>query len=87
VVNLPESSPRHTTYTDPALLAPALDEIRLSQSSTELLLCRSAFQRLVREVALQVCGPSMQDLKFRRNAMLALQEAAEAYLISTFESK
>ena len=59
----------------------ALREIRRYQKSTELLIRRLPFQRLVREIA--------QDLKGRVNfasgAILALQEAAEAYLIGLFE--
>ena len=59
----------------------ALREIRRFQKSTELLIRRLPFQRLVREIA--------QDLKgwvnFASGAILALQEAAEAYLVSLFE--
>ena len=59
----------------------ALCEIRQFQKSTELLIRRLPFQRLVWEIA--------QDLKGRLNltsgAILALQEVAEAYLIGLFE--
>ena len=59
----------------------ALREIRRYQKSTELLIRRLPFQRLVREIA--------QDYKARLNfacgAILALQEAAEAYLVGLFE--
>eukprot|EP01003_Olkasia_polycarbonata_P003105 NODE_1674_length_506_cov_258.203501_g1596_i0.p1 GENE.NODE_1674_length_506_cov_258.203501_g1596_i0~~NODE_1674_length_506_cov_258.203501_g1596_i0.p1 ORF type:complete len:81 (-),score=28.52 NODE_1674_length_506_cov_258.203501_g1596_i0:262-477(-) len=39
------------------------------------------FQRLVREVAQDFKA----DIRFQSNAILALQEAAEAYLVSLFE--
>lgn len=39
------------------------------------------FQKLVREVAQEF----KEDLRFQSNAVLALQEAAEAYLVGLFE--
>lgn len=39
------------------------------------------FQRLVREIALQI----RPDFRFQTQALLALQEAAEAYLVALFE--
>jgi len=59
----------------------ALREIRRYQKSTDLLIRKLPFQRLVREVA-QAHKP---DLRFQSAAILALQEAAEAYLVSLFE--
>ena len=59
----------------------ALREIRKYQKSTDLLLRKSAFQRLVREVAQEYKA----DLRFQSDALWALQEAAEAYLVSLFE--
>ena len=59
----------------------ALKEIRRYQKSTELLIRKLPFQRLVREIA-QDC---MADLRFQSSAILALQEAAEAYLVGLFE--
>jgi len=63
----------------------ALREIRKYQKSTSLLIPKLPFSRLVREVALNVAGNSMQDLRFQAAAILALQEAAEAYLTILFE--
>jgi len=60
----------------------ALREIRKYQKSTELLIKKLPFQRLVREIARDVKG---DDLKFQSTAILALQEAAEAYLVGLFE--
>src|SRR5210317_2386771 len=59
----------------------ALREIRKYQKSTELLLRKMPFQRLVREIATNY----KNDLRFQSTAVLALQEAAEAYLTSLFE--
>jgi histone H3 len=59
----------------------ALREIRKYQKSTELLIRRLPFQRLVREIA----ADFQNDLRFQSVAILALQEAAEAYLVSLFE--
>ncbi len=59
----------------------ALREIRRYQKSTELLLRKLPFQRLVREVAQDF----KTDLRFQSSAVLALQEACEAYLVALFE--
>ena len=59
----------------------ALREIRRYQKSTKLLIRKLPFQRLVRELA-QDCKV---DLRFQSTAMLALQEACEAYLVGLFE--
>ena len=59
----------------------ALREIRRYQKSTELLIRRLPFQRLVREIAQDY----KTDLRFQASAILALQEATEAYLVSLFE--
>ena len=59
----------------------ALREIRKYQKSTDLLIRRVPFNRLVREVAQDIKA----DLRFQSTAVLALQEAAEAYLVGLFE--
>lgn len=59
----------------------ALREIRKFQKSSELLIRKLPFQRLVREVAQDF----KSELRFQQSAVLALQEAAEAYLVSIFE--
>jgi len=58
-----------------------LREIRRYQRTTELLIKKAPFQRLVREVAHEFKA----DLRFQSMALLALQEAAEAYLVGLFE--
>lgn len=59
----------------------ALREIRKYQKSTELLIRKLPFQRLVREIA----HDFQKELRFQSSAVLALQEAAEAYLVGLFE--
>ena len=58
----------------------ALREIRKYQGSTELLLHKHSFQRLVREMV-QKLGP----FRFEVQALVSLQEACEQYLVGLFE--
>jgi len=62
----------------------ALREIRKYQKSTDLLIPKLPFSRLIREVATNVAS-HVQDLRFQSAAIMALQEAAEAYLTTLFE--
>ncbi|KAF1813120.1 putative histone H3 protein [Eremomyces bilateralis CBS 781.70] len=62
----------------------ALREIRRYQRSTDLLLAKLPFARLVREVALQMIQPG-DVLRWQSQAIQALQEAAEAFLVHLFE--
>ena len=54
-------------------------EIRQYQRSTELLIRRAPFQRLVREITESVSTDN--DKRWQVAAVAALQEAAEAYLV------
>lgn len=65
----------------------ALREIRKYQKSSDLLIRKLPFQRLVREVAdgLKAAGQVAEHYRFQSHALLALQEAAEAYLVSLFD--
>ena len=65
----------------------ALREIRTLQKRTELLIRKLPFQRLAREIANEMIGSSYapSGLRWRPEAVEALQEAAEAYLISIFQ--
>ena len=60
----------------------ALREIRRYQKNTDLLIRKLPFQRLVREIAENFYR---RDLRFQSTAIMALQEAAEAYLVGLFE--
>lgn len=59
----------------------ALREIRKYQKSTELLIRKLPFQRLVREISRDF----KSELRFQTAAILALQEACEAYIVGLFE--
>ena len=59
----------------------AMREIRRYQKSTDLLIRKAPFGRLVREITQEIKA----GLRFQKNALAALQEAAEAYLVGLFE--
>jgi len=66
----------------------ALREIRRYQKSTDLLIRKAPFQRLVREIMEKLnaeSGVEGKPMRVQSTAILALQEAAEAYLIGLFE--
>ena len=57
-----------------------LREIRKYQRSTELLLRKAPFARLVREIAVTLF-PYQTDLRWQSSAIGCLQESSEAYLV------
>ena len=57
----------------------ALQEIRFYQHSTCFLIPMRAFQRVVRQVALDVNG---KEFRWQARALFTLQQAAEAYLVA-----
>ena len=59
----------------------AIREIKRYQKSTELLIKRLPFQRLVKEIAQNL----KSDLRFQASAVVALQEATESYMVSLFQ--
>eukprot|EP00123_Amoebidium_parasiticum_P019971 comp39553_c0_seq1/m.47390 comp39553_c0_seq1/g.47390 ORF comp39553_c0_seq1/g.47390 comp39553_c0_seq1/m.47390 type:complete len:133 (-) comp39553_c0_seq1:86-484(-) len=59
----------------------ALQEIRKFQGSTNLLLRKLPFMRLVREIQHDVWN---KDYRWTADAMMALQEASEVYLVGLF---
>jgi histone H3 len=61
----------------------ALREIRKYQKSTELLIRKLPFQRLVRQICNE--NTTLEGIRFQSVAFAALQEAFEAYLVSLFE--
>ncbi|CAK7905608.1 hypothetical protein CAAN1_09S04434 [[Candida] anglica] len=64
--------------------AAALREIRRFQRGTELLIRKLPFARLVKEISEDFIGPGY-GLRWQSNAVLALQEACEAYLVHLLE--
>ena len=60
----------------------ALREIRKYQRSTELLINKIPFARLIREICNDIHPGA---LRFQTSAIIAIQEAAEAYIVKVFE--
>merc|ERR1711971_1550548 len=73
------TSPRRKRRARPGTVA--LREIRKYQASTELLLRKLPFSRVVKEVARRYKA----DLRFQASALQALQVATEAHLVGLFE--
>lgn len=59
-----------------------MQEIRTYQKSTDLLIRRLPFARLVREIQLEL---AQVPFNWQGSAILALQDAAEAHLVGLFE--
>ena len=59
----------------------ALREIRKYQKTTDLLLRKAPFQRLIREISHNF----KSELRYQGSAILALQEASEDYLVRLFK--
>jgi len=59
----------------------ALRQIRRYQKSTDMLISKAPFSRLVREIA----SDFKFDLRFQADAIQAIQAAAEQYLVEHFE--
>lgn len=59
----------------------ALREIKRYQKSVDILLPRAPFQKVVREITQSIDN----DLRFQGAALMAIQEAAESYLVGIFE--
>ena len=60
----------------------ALCEIRQYQKNMDLLMRKARFQHLVRKIACEM----KSDLQMQSTALLALQEAAQAYLVGLFNN-
>lgn len=64
----------------------ALREIRKYQRSTELLIRKAPFARLVREITQTYNStPADGEKRWQAEALLALQEACEFYMVHLFE--
>ncbi|XP_059096898.1 uncharacterized protein LOC131891373 [Tigriopus californicus] len=79
----PQGTPKKRRYRPGTV---ALREIRHYQKSSNLLIPRLPFSRLVKEIAMGVSASmSLRGLRFQSAALMALQEAAEAYVVSLME--
>ncbi|KAJ2828058.1 centromeric DNA-binding histone H3-like protein cse4, partial [Coemansia sp. 'formosensis'] len=68
----------------------ALREIRMYQKSTDMLIAKLPFARVVREIAQDYVSDYTHSgtptgLRWQSSAILALQEASEAFLVHLFE--
>jgi len=63
----------------------ALMEIRKYQRSTNLLLRKLPFARLVKEILREHFARPGMEYRWQATALMALQEAAESYLVTLFE--
>lgn len=63
----------------------ALAQIRKYQASTDLLIRKAPFQKLVKQICNQILPNGESCLRFQSTAVLALQEAAEAFVIGILE--
>ncbi|KAL2039158.1 hypothetical protein N7G274_008207 [Stereocaulon virgatum] len=63
----------------------ALREIRRYQRTTDLLLLKLPFSRVVREIGLSLLPIDGQGLRWQSQAIQALQEATEAFIVHLFE--
>ncbi|KAF2624048.1 histone-fold-containing protein [Macroventuria anomochaeta] len=77
----PGPAPQRTKRYRPGTVA--LREIRKYQRTTDLLLLKLPFQRLVREIAQGVSGDDGPN-RWQSQALIALQEATEAFLVNLF---
>jgi len=62
-----------------------LQEIRKFQRSTDLLIRKLPFARLVKDICESHFTRPGTHFRWQGSALLALQEAAEAYLVGLFE--
>ncbi|KAL8830233.1 MAG: hypothetical protein Q9191_001547 [Dirinaria sp. TL-2023a] len=63
----------------------ALKEIRRYQKSTDLLMLKLPFSRLVREIAMQIVSINGEPFRWQSQAIQALQESCEAFMVHLFE--
>lgn len=65
----------------------AMREIRRYQKTTELLIPRLPFSKMVRKIALDLntSQGNVDKVQFQANALVGLQEAAENYLVKLLE--
>jgi histone H3 len=62
----------------------ALREIQKFQKNTDLLIRKASFQHLVKEIVHNLSRKS--DLQMQSTALLALQEAAEYFMVDVFSN-
>jgi histone H3 len=63
---------------------PVFQEMRKLQKTTDLLIRKAPFRRLVRHIAMEYF-PGDTNLRFQSTAVMVLRESLEAYLVGMFE--
>ena len=63
-----------------------IKEIKEQQTKYNLIIPRTPFAHVIHEICLDVCPGVGADLRWQANAVAALQEASEAYLVQLFEN-
>lgn len=63
----------------------AVRQIKHFQNTTDMLIRRLPFQRIVREIALQQQSKYGEAYRFSASSVLAMQEATEAYIVHLFQ--
>ena len=76
------SARRKVKQYGPGQLRPWQKEIKLRQNTFNLLIRKLPFQRLVREITQDYST----ELRYQSNAIMALQEASEAFLVRIFQT-
>lgn len=71
--------------TKPRRRSAVLTQIKYFQNYTNLLVSKLPFSRLVRQI-IQGLSKNAKIYRFSRNALLALQEAFEAFIVTLFEN-
>ncbi|RVX68057.1 histone H3-like centromeric protein hH3v [Exophiala mesophila] len=79
---IPKRTPTRRRYRPGTI---ALREIRRYQQSTDLLILKLPFARLVREIAEEIVPYGAGGFRWQSQAIQALQEASEAFLVHLFE--
>jgi histone H3/H4 len=72
------------------MLDKTLREIKVMQRSTDFLMSRLSFQRVIKEIMKnekRTKEQHMLDLRIQKNALNALQKVVEDFLVETFESE
>ncbi|KAF4358319.1 hypothetical protein F8388_014589 [Cannabis sativa] len=80
-----KSTPTTGGVKKPHRYRPGTVALRKYQKSTELLIRKLPFQRLIYQFSLKLLLGGVTDLRFQSHAVLVLQEAAEAFLVGLFE--
>merc|ERR1712083_1096080 len=78
----PKTKPKSKRRFRPGTVA--LKEIRKYQKTTNLLIPKLSFSKLIREICCSFI-PGSTQMRFKSSAVLALQESAEFYLSNLFE--